>query len=789
MLQHVIKEVMILGLISFTLFMLEQAAVLDVTRGVQYDWVVGFEFSHILIFYMALFFIAKSAVVIRVCGFSSRQWTRLQLETFEQTLDKFAPRTGEDKQGPRVIAHPGYCRRFSGNCSRVMASLGEPNKQDLIWQLMSMEFNKRVRMTHADFDFARYMRVSLRVKVAHAMHITWQIWAVCAVTLVSIFAAWAWIMGCDSDSDSAQRRQLGGAAGDEEVVDQCYYKGRISHPCDYYDPYVELQTNSSGRRQLAALGPPMVLDEDTARAAVVSFCIFGWALAMIQFIIAWRMEVQEEAHHFEALGLTETLPNGKKKNLQGQELLDAVVIRYHDFRAHVKALTDVDDSGGAYTMPKAGVLDKPTITMYVGKLPSGLPDVIPQLEGEVQQAFEAAIGKDAVTDVRIRVKPPLEALEDENSDAAKMVSTSSIREMKVGTKPSESRSWGIVTVYGDMSQLKTAKADPAMKAKGWQISIVDRKKLSSLQAKIFLQKADNLAENNYRRSRARLLSHSGHSLNGDGNGHEHGHGSEHGAAHGHGHGHEHGHGHGHGGGFGIQTGIDSLILLTCFYLALYTLFIIFAINLWSGWSLGTKIWVNILVITPAVINLGWIGPAALKAAAVVHGIQEIDESAIKTVLEKMDLTIVGKAELREALRREYGVEQPHPERKQWSERFKDIQEYSIHEREVTKFGTWFKLSEESVAFFNQVAAASTEDELLELFRRHDRAHIQLEKDEEAMYFKAYPQTPCPPMRINDVGTDNARKRSSPPELSAISCTSIGILLTFCVPCDCVRRIY
>jgi len=199
--------------------------------------------------------------------------------------------------------------------------------------------------------------------------------------------------------------------------------------------------------------------------------------------------------------------------------------------------------------------------------------------------------------------------------------------------------------------------------------------------------------------------------------------------------------------------------------------------------------VNILVITPAVINLGWIGPAALKAAAVVHGIQEIDESAIKTVLEKMDLTIVGKAELREALRREYGVEQPHPERKQWSERFKDIQEYSIHEREVTKFGTWFKLSEESVAFFNQVAAASTEDELLELFRRHDRAHIQLEKDEEAMYFKAYPQTPCPPMRINDVGTDNARKRSSPPELSAISCTSIGILLTFCVSCDCVRRIY
>ena len=55
-------------------------------------------------------------------------------------------------------------------------------------------------------------------------------------------------------------------------------------------------------------------------------------------------------------------------------------------------------------------------------------------------------------------------------------------------------------VYGDTSQLKKAKADPAMQSKGWQINAVDRKKLRSLQAKIFLTQADNVTDNNMSRS-------------------------------------------------------------------------------------------------------------------------------------------------------------------------------------------------------------------------------------------------------------------------------------------------
>jgi hypothetical protein len=58
------------------------------------------------------------------------------------------------------------------------------------------------------------------------------------------------------------------------------------------------------------------------------------------------------------------------------------------------------------------------------------------------------------------------------------------------------------SIYGDLSQLKKAKADLAMQSKGWQFSTVDRKKLRSLHAKLFLTQADNVTQNNMATSSA-----------------------------------------------------------------------------------------------------------------------------------------------------------------------------------------------------------------------------------------------------------------------------------------------
>lgn len=185
------------------------------------------------------------------------------------------------------------------------------------------------------------------------------------------------------------------------------------------------------------------------------------------------------------------------------------------------------------------------------------------------------------------------------------------------------------------------------------------------------------------------------------------------------------------------------MLLSCFYLALYLLFMYYAINTWSGWTVWSKIGMNILVVAPALINLGWYGPAALKAAAVVHGVQEIDEDSIKQVLRTMEVTIQARANLRDALRREYGIEQPHPERKIWRDRFKDhTRDLADLGEETIRFSPWFQ--QQSASFFHEVANATTEVELQQLMEFHDRKkHIRLEKDNDNMYFKYYPQTFCP----------------------------------------------
>jgi hypothetical protein len=310
-----------------------------------------------------------------------------------------------------------------------------------------------------------------------------------------------------------------------------------------------------------------------------------------------------------------------------------------------------------------------------------------------------------------------------------------------------------------------------MQSKGWEVNAVDRTKLRSLQAKLFLTKADNVTDNNMGKSPDM------HGEAGMESSHGHGHDSMRSTpvhsfflisfytpfpcrwvltcgrnCHAddgddeHGNGHGHGHGHGHS-GFTIQTAIDSLILLSCFYLALYTLFMYYAISIWSDWGTWTKAWMHILVIAPALINLGWIGPAALKAAAVVHGIQDIDEDAIISVLDKMNTTIEAKAQLREALRHEYGVDLPHPERENWCDRFKDVTADGLGQSstEAIRFGTWFKEREESVQFFHKVADAKTEADLKQLLESDMRkTHIRLEKDDDHTYFKHYPQTPCPP---------------------------------------------
>ena len=206
------------------------------------------------------------------------------------------------------------------------------------------------------------------------MHITWKTWTICAVSLMAVFWIWGVTMGCHGDE------------------------------CNYNTDNSTVEFNPL-RRQLGGGGPAPELDDHTAAVANLSFGILGWSLTLLLFLIAWKMEVQEEDHHFDALGLTEDdKKSGKKKKLTGAALLKAIQDRYSECDSQMKVLANLEDSGNGYTMPTKET-HRPTITVYVANLPCGAAADIPDREREVFVAFEAAFGNGKITDVRVRVKP------------------------------------------------------------------------------------------------------------------------------------------------------------------------------------------------------------------------------------------------------------------------------------------------------------------------------------------------------------------------------------------------
>ena len=147
--------------------------------------------------------------------------------------------------------------------------------------------------------------------------------------------------------------------------------------------------------------------------------------------------------------------------MEGKELLDRAIECHKELKSKLKILADRvdDDHSNEYTMPEnTATMKLPTVMIWVGGLPCGTPEDLPQLEQDVRDSIEAVLGPNQVLDVRIRMKPPASELEltplqlepegpvgerPRLKTAQLRVSSQSVRDVTAGTK--KVRSWGIVT--------------------------------------------------------------------------------------------------------------------------------------------------------------------------------------------------------------------------------------------------------------------------------------------------------------------------------------------------------
>jgi len=213
---------------------------------------------------------------------------------------------------------------------------------------------------------------------------------------------------------------------------------------------------------------------------------------------------------------------------------------------------------------------------------------------------------------------------------------------------------------------------------------------------------------------------------------------------------EHGHGHGHHDGCNKRclraVSTDSLILLNCFYGAVYLLYIVYDINRWTGWGGLGKFFAHLLVLLPCVISLAWLGPAALKAASIVEGIEEVNATALNNVLEKMEKTVRFSGALCAALRQEYGVPASDtPSAKPWIHRYLQEEPDKDGTEGETAYGERF--CSEARALFAELVGIRDWDELA---KRAEAREIDITKDDKGHFFKKWPETPCDDEGLRDV---------------------------------------
>ena len=215
---------------------------------------------------------------------------------------------------------------------------------------------------------------------------------------------------------------------------------------------------------------------------------------------------------------------------------------------------------------------------------------------------------------------------------------------------------------------------------------------------------------------------------------------------------EHGHGHGHGHHDGCNkrclraVSTDSLILLNCFYGAVYLLYIVYDINKWTGWGGLGKFFAHLLVLLPCMISLVWLGPAALKAASIVEGIEDVNADALNTVIDKMEKTVRYSGALCAALRQEYGVPASDtPSAKPWIHRYQQREPDKDGTEGETAYGKRF--CSEARALFAELVGIRDWDELA---KRAEARGIDITKDDKGHFFKKWPETPCDDEGLRDV---------------------------------------
>jgi len=172
--QRVYKELMLLGIISFGLFLLESNICFPA------DILHDLHTVHILIFYMSLAYIVEAMFILYVAGLVARRWARIEQITLVQyaalKLQRAAmEQTLRERSSLQVL--------FSWSLLWKLYSI----REKATYQDARLQFISCNRLPH-NFAFNIYLKRCIRQVFVDLLHIHWGIWLfVCMIIQLDLF--------------------------------------------------------------------------------------------------------------------------------------------------------------------------------------------------------------------------------------------------------------------------------------------------------------------------------------------------------------------------------------------------------------------------------------------------------------------------------------------------------------------------------------------------------------------------------------------------------------------------
>jgi Ca2+-binding EF-hand superfamily protein len=260
MIQKVWRELMILGFISLMVVMANEFSLIH-----DHTLFIAFEFAHLLIFGVSMFYTLTAVVTANRLAYTERQWKRIANLDTNTLVDRLEERLKERADDDN---------HWSGFAPLWQSLLLDMVKvvdrwEDGEWKMCRLMFLREFGLGN-EFDYSKYLKLRLHHKLGHSLHVHPTTWMLVCLSAF-LFYIGSWIRAEEDPAD----------AGDAAVA-------AGSSLADMARDVITQQNNTNATNIEEETGGK--LSETESVLVIVVPAVLGWLLLGLQSFVLYKVK-------------------------------------------------------------------------------------------------------------------------------------------------------------------------------------------------------------------------------------------------------------------------------------------------------------------------------------------------------------------------------------------------------------------------------------------------------------------------------------------------------------------